>query len=193
MSDGTTLPGVDQLLTHQGSFARESFRLETLQSYSGSGEDAGIAAFQRGDAEPPPDPEEEEYVAMLRSHTAAGRIHRRAHLITEPVSEYVAYELCWEYGPHVAAGEDIRIIPVCQSEDWPDGVPRQDFFLFDEETLFVQRYADDGLWLGVQHVRDPHRIEQARHVRGLVLEHAMPWRAYIVRHPKLVARLPKGA
>ncbi len=193
MTGGSTLPGVDQLLTQQESFTSESFRLETLQSYAGSGEADGIAAFQRGDTEPPPDPDEDEYAAMLRTHTAEGRKHRRVHLVTEPVSDYMAYELCWEYGPHVAAGEDISIVPVRQPSDWPGGVPQVDFFLFDWETLFVQHYADDGLWLGVQHVRDSRRIEQARHVRELVLEHAMPWREYMARHPQLVARLPKGA
>jgi hypothetical protein len=120
-------------------------------------------------------------------------MHRRVHLVTEPVSDYVAYELCWEYGPHIAAGEDIRIIPVRQPNDWPDDVQQEDFFLFDNEILFLQHYDNDGLWLGVRHVRDPHRVSQARRVRDLVMERAIPWQDYMTRHPELVPRLPKGA
>lgn len=189
-----TLPGVAELLAQQDTFRSESFRLETLQSYAGSGEDAGIAAFHRGDPSPPPDPDEDDYVAMLRKHAAAGRIHRRIHVVVEPLSDYMAYELCWEYGPHVAAGEDIRIIPVRQASDWPDGVPQQDFFLFDERILFRQRYAADGWWLGLDApTTESWQVQHARQVRAAVLAQAMPWSEYIVRHPDLVARVPKEA
>jgi hypothetical protein len=42
----------------------------------------------------------------------AGRTQQRVHVVTEPLTDYLAYELTWEYGLHAAAGEDIRIIPL---------------------------------------------------------------------------------
>ncbi len=74
-------PGVAELLERFRTFRYTVFRLETLQHYAGSGEDEGIAAFERGDPEPPPDPAEDEYAGMVRAHRRAGRSacwsHRR--------------------------------------------------------------------------------------------------------------------
>ncbi|MGH3975900.1 MAG: DUF6879 family protein, partial [Pseudonocardiaceae bacterium] len=60
MTAGRQLPGVDQLVAALHAFQHSVFRLETLQVYAGSGEDEGIAAFHRGDPEPPPDPAVDE-------------------------------------------------------------------------------------------------------------------------------------
>jgi hypothetical protein len=103
-------PGVDQLVAAFHTFWYSVFHLETLQVYAGSGEDEGIAAFHRGHPEPPPDPVEDEWAARLRANRDAGRIQQRVHVVTEPFTDYLAYELTWEYGLHAAAGEDIRII-----------------------------------------------------------------------------------
>ncbi|MGH3932930.1 MAG: DUF6879 family protein, partial [Pseudonocardiaceae bacterium] len=113
-------------------FRYSVFRLETLQTYKGSGEDECLAAFGRGAAEPPPDPAEDAWAAMLRAHRDAGRTQQRVHVVTEPLSDYLAYELTWEYGPHAAAGEDIRIIPA--TTGWVADVPSEDFWLFDSTT-----------------------------------------------------------
>ncbi|PZS24228.1 MAG: hypothetical protein DLM61_22735 [Pseudonocardiales bacterium] len=51
MITGSQLPGVAQLVAALHSFRYSMFRLETLQVYAGSGEDRGIAAFQRSDPE----------------------------------------------------------------------------------------------------------------------------------------------
>ncbi|MGH3997807.1 MAG: DUF6879 family protein [Pseudonocardiaceae bacterium] len=190
MTAGHQLPGVAQLIAAFRAFRYSVFRLETLQAYSGSGEDEGFAAFHRGDSQPPPDPAEDEWAALLRAHRDAGRVQQRVHVVTEPITDYVAYELTWEYGPHTAAGEDIRIIPVTDS--WPDDVPRSDFTLFDSRLLFRLDYAPDGRWLGAEQVTDPAAVVAASAARDAALHHAVPWAEYMTHHPDLVRRLPKG-
>jgi hypothetical protein len=170
-------------------FRSSVFRLETLQVYRGSGEDDAIAAFQAGVAEPPDDPEQTDWEEMIRANLRAGRAMQRVHVVIEPLSPYMRFELTWAYAPNVAAGEDIRIIPVSENE-WPSELPRQDFWLFDDVELFVAHYADDGLWLGVEPVADPAQLEAARRWRDAALRLALPWRAYIAERPELAARIP---
>ncbi len=185
------LPGVGELLGRFRTVRYSVFRLETLQRYAESGEDEGLAAFERGDPEPPPDPAEDEYAGMVRAHRAAGKTRQRVHVVREPLSDYLAYELTWEYGPHVAAGEDIRIIDA--TDIWPDDVPEaMDFWLFDSRHLFELRYAADGTWLGVEPVSDQERVAEVCAVRDAAIHQSIPWRDYLTRHPELVRRLPKG-
>ncbi len=191
MTTQQLLPGVAELLERFRTFRYSVFRLETLQVYAGSGEDEGIAAFHRGDPDPPPDPAEDEYAATVRAHRAAGRTQQRVHVVTEPITDYMAYELTWEYGPHVVAGEDIRIIPA--SRRWPADVPAQDFWLFDSQHLFDMHYAADGTWLGVEPMADASAVVEACFVRDAALHQSIPWRDYMSRHPELVRRVPKVA
>lgn len=190
MIAGNQLPGVPQLVAALHSFRYSMFRLETLQVYAGSGEDRGIAAFQRGDPGPPPDPAEDEWSALLQANRDAGRLQQRVHVVTEPISDYLAYELTWEYGPHSAAGEDIRIIPIIDC--WPDGVSHADFTLFDASVLFQLNYATDGTWLGAEQVTDAMSVAAACVARDAALHQAMPWTQYMIRHPGLIQRLPRG-
>ncbi|GAA0934185.1 DUF6879 family protein [Pseudonocardia zijingensis] len=172
-------------------FRSSVFRLETLQVYRGSGEDDAIAAFTAGLAAPPADPVQDDWEAMIRAHVRAGRVMRRVHVVTEPVTDYMQFELTWAYAPNAAAGEDIRIVPV-RGADWPAGLPRLDFWLFDDAELFVAHYAPDGTWLGVEPVDDPARVATARRWRDTALQLAMPWRDYIAEWPELAARIPAG-
>lgn len=192
MTAGGQLPGVAELVAAFHTFRHSVFRLETLQTYRDPVEDHNIAAFHRGDPQPPPDPVEDEWAAMLRAHRDAGRTQQRVHVVTEPITDYLAYELTWEYGLHTAAGEDIRIIPVT-GRAWPDNVPRSDFTLFDSRALFRLHYTPGGTLLNAEPVTDPADVRTACLARDTALRHAVPWREYMTRHPGLVRRLPRGA
>lgn len=189
MTTGRQPPGIDRLVAELRTFRYSVFRLETLQVYSDPGEVAGIAAFGRGES-PPPRAAEVEWSAMLRANRDAGRVQQRVHVVVEPISDYLAYELCWEYGRNAAAGEDIRIIPV--TSRWPDDVPRSDFTLFDSRRLFHLSYDPSGVQLSARLDTDPTEIAESCFIRDAALHHAVPWSAYIARYPELVRRLPKG-
>src|SRR5262249_3256297 len=105
------------------------------------------------------------------------------------LTDYLAYELCWEYAPHTAAGEDIRIIPV--TGHWPEDVPRSDFTLFDSQLLFRLHYTAEGTLLGAEPATDPADVAAACRARDAALRQAVPWAEYMSRHRALARRLPK--
>ena len=169
------------------TFSYSVFRLETLQSYAGSGEDADLAAFAEGRPRPQ-DPGRIRWSDMLTANRRAEKVQQRVHVVAEPPTGYIQYELTWQYGPNAAAGEQIGIIPVALGE-WPADLPRSDFWLFDSSVLYAMHYGPDGTWLGAEPVTDPGRIVEACRWRDAALYHAMPWEAYIASHPDLKCHL----
>src|SRR4051812_35690437 len=112
------------------------FRLETLQRYDATNEREDFAAFLRGESiNTAPGPSQ----AMIRDHVAAGRQLVRVHVIEEPPSDYIRYELA-AYAPNVEAGENVRLIPV-PAGTWPADIPTHDYWLFDDERLWLMDYS----------------------------------------------------
>lgn len=146
------------VITHP--FRYSAFRLEALQDYGGSGEDAELAAFLAGQPRPPR-PEHDQWAEVIRGHVHEGRILQRVHVVTEPLTDYIRWELSWGYAPSVEAGEDVRVIAVPAGQQWPHDVQQRDFWLFDASELYDMHYDQDGMWLGVEQVTDPGRIVAA--------------------------------
>lgn len=80
----------------------------------------------------------------LQAHVAAGRLVRRARVVSEPLSDYRR----WSYSiacPMVDAGEDIRWVPRRLVSSI--GLPGNDFYLFDDRLVVFLHYAGSGLGL----------------------------------------------
>lgn len=97
-------PGAAEFAEKFHQFRYSAFRLETLQSYGNSAEDADFEAFVAGRPRPK-NPGHEQWQAMVRATVHAGRIIQRVHVVTEPLSQYMRLELTWGYGLNAAAGE----------------------------------------------------------------------------------------
>ena len=88
------------------------------------------------------------------------------HVIREPLTDYLRYELGWSYPPNVEAGEDIRIL-VAHAGSWPmsargEILPElKDYWLFDSSDLWVMEYGDDGAFLSIEQVTEPAMIVTA--------------------------------
>jgi hypothetical protein len=165
------------------------FRFEALQRYTSPDEEAIIEAFRERRPRPP-DPGKEEWASLVRAGRDDGRVFQRVHVVTEPLTDYMRFELTWGYAPNVAAGEDIRIVPVRPGESWPDDLPRHDFWLFDAAQLYATRYHPDGTtWLGVERIRDPDDVLRACRWRETALELGVPWVRYLEDRPELAALL----
>lgn len=177
-------PGSPAFRDRFEQFRYSVFRLETLQSYGNSGEDPALEAFQAGHPHLVT-PGKQRWTAMIRANAHAGRTLQRVHVVTEPISDYLRFELTWGYGPNVEAGEDIRIIPVAEGDPWPADLPHRDYWLFDARELYDMHYESDGTWLGTEPVTDPDRIVQACTWRDAALFHAVPWSEYVATHPEL--------
>ncbi|MBV9012195.1 MAG: hypothetical protein JO272_09115 [Pseudonocardiales bacterium] len=182
-------PGFDDHFERAGA---NIFRLETLQSYRNSGEDQALAAFQAGHPHLIT-PGKRAWVALIRDRTAAGCAMQRVHVVREPITDYLRFELTWGYQPNVEAGEDIRIVRLAPGDRWPVELPQgTDFWLFDFSVLYALRYGQDGTWLAAEDVTEPTAIEQACHWREAALRLAMPWRRYLDVHPDLARIVPLG-
>jgi hypothetical protein len=184
-----TLAPTEDFAAALHDYTRSYFRLETLQTYRGSGEDVWLAAFERGDLAPPPDPEQDEWEELLRAHRDAGHVMQRVHVVVEPLTPYLRFELAWMYALNTACGERVGIVDATRR--WPAEVPRLDFHLFDDAHLFVAQYAQDGTWRGVTRVGDTREIEAACTARAAALDHSQSWETFIADRPDLAARLPR--
>lgn len=172
-------------------FDFSAYRLETLQAYGSSGEDATYAAFLNG--EPcPTDANKDAWLDNLRHATQIGAWMHRVHVVREPLSDYMRFELTWGYTGNVATGEDIRILPLTDGDPWPSALPQHDYWLFDSCQLYNMHYAADeaGTFLGVEHVSDPAAVVDACRWRDAAWQQAMPWQDYVNTRPQLAAHLP---
>ncbi len=167
---------------------RSWFRLETLQHYDVSAEQEQFDAFQAGERTIPFDPADEEWSAMITGHIAAGRTLQRVHVVTEPLTPYIQYEVAWGYQPALTAGEDIRVIP-CKNDGWPAGLPTgHDFWLLDDE-LWVMAYDSEGRPLHADHVTDDETVAQHLRWRDVALDLSIPVGQYIANTTQLRERV----
>lgn len=167
-------------------FRFSCFRLETLRIYAGSEEDASLAAFLSGQW-PPPDAERQDWTRLVRAATQSGRSMQRVHVVTEPLNDYLRFEIGWSYPQSVAAGENVSILPLVDAAQWPADIPREDFWLFDSTELFTMVYDGDGLWLGADCVTDPARVVAACRARDAAVHLSQPWAEFVRERPELRA------
>lgn len=182
-------PGSDQFHALFRSFTSSAFRLETLQSYGASGEDAAFEAFQAGEPYTR-HPGKEVWLDHLDRADRIGAVMSRVHVLAEPLSDYVRFETTWAYAPNVDAGEDIRIVCLTERDSWPSGVSEQDFWLFDDARLYAMHYAESGTFLGVERVHDEGAIARARRARDAAWQMATPWQDWIAQRPDLTPLVP---
>jgi hypothetical protein len=125
---------VDDLLDLCRSFERSAFRLETLDRYSVSEEDEDYQRWSRGEA-PPPIDGHPRFDEVIRAGTSAGKRWERTHVLRMPLSDYLRFELEYEYTRLEQAGDHVHILEVPDGNPFP--VPAVDFWLFDD-TLAVR-------------------------------------------------------
>jgi hypothetical protein len=167
-------PAFERLFT---DVRRSWFRLETLQRYDVPYERQPFAAFLRGE---PIDTAPGPWQAMIREHVAAKRKLTRVHVIEEPLTDYIRYELA-AYAPNAEAGEHVRVIAVPRGA-WPTGIPRHDYWLFDDERLWLMDYDATGAFDAARHVDDPAAVEQHRQWRDTALARSISLTDYAAAH-----------
>lgn len=170
--DSVTNAEFDSLFT---SFAHTAYRLETLQGYDVSYEDESYAAFLAGQPMPT-DVAKNEWTTMIAGATRSGKSFRRVHVVNEPLTDYLRYEIGWSYGPNVGAGEGIGIIV---GKPGNLGLPDHDYWLFDSRDLWIMDYDEDGKFLSAELVEDPAVIVQHCYWRDKALHLAVPYADYV--------------
>jgi hypothetical protein len=115
------------------------------------------------------------WLDLVRATTGRGVSMRRARIVSEPVSEYIAFEhagTCL----NVDAGEAVRWLP----RPLASGIalPGNDLWLFDGDRVLFNLFSGDGAWAGCQLVDDPAVVELSRNAFAAVWAAAIPHESY---------------
>ncbi len=173
------------------TFHHSAYRLETLQHYAVPYEDDLLHRFLAGGALPASfDVKYQWWRELVAESVAAGKRVHRVHVVTEPFSDYMAFELAWAYSGNSKAGEEIRILPVAEGDGWPDELPGagRDYWLFDSRILAVMHYDPAGGFVGVDLEEDPVQVVQANGWRDAAVHASMPYKDYMKRHADPIRR-----
>jgi hypothetical protein len=129
---------------------QSAIKLEFRDLYMTS--DPGYLAWQAGDLDRAVE-EYADWTALARSAGARGVRMRRARVVSEPVSEYIAFEHAVTSRVNIAAGELIRWVPRQQTSDL--AFPGNDVWVFDELVVQFCFFAGDGRFTGNDVATDP--------------------------------------
>jgi hypothetical protein len=120
---------------------------------------------QRGDAD------DLAWRAQVQGMRARGIPFERVRMLTDPVTEYVHYQLdttAW----NIDSGEDIRWVTQAAARELQ--LPEYDFYLFDSNRVAILRFDEGKTMLGVDLADDPATVAQHRAWRDEVWPLAIP-------------------
>jgi hypothetical protein len=142
-------------------FERSAFRLEARDRYDVPDEQEDLTAFLNGQKPTPKTPDNDSWLALVARATASGRSIVRVRIVGRPLTEYTRFEFA-AYPENIAAGEEIRVVERGSlhgiDTTWAD----DDFWIFDDETVALLRYDDEGRFLGAERVSDVGAYLSAR-------------------------------
>jgi hypothetical protein len=90
---------------------------------------------------------------VIGKAVARGVIVRRARIVSEPVTDYIAWEHSVTASTNIAAGEQVRWLPRRQASDL--ALPGNDFWLFDETLVLWNHFTGDGEFTDTEVTQDP--------------------------------------
>lgn len=100
-------------------FRVSAFRLECLQTYAVSEEDARLRAFRKGLPRPERSIRTSPWLQRIAATTIGAKRWTRVRLVRHPLTEYTRYELIG-FVESVAVGDEIRIVDLNAHPDLED-------------------------------------------------------------------------
>jgi len=152
--DSITYEEFDALFT---SFKREALHLEMRDSYGTAAEIPHLRKWEAG--EPDDAGWLQPWFNVVRAGTQAGKVFRRARIVSEPISHYQKWVLK-DTHLYVEAGKDIRWVP--RSRVSTVALPGNDFWLFDDEVVVFLIFAASGLVVDRHKTTERNAIELCR-------------------------------
>ncbi|MFG2892960.1 DUF6879 family protein [Streptomyces sp. NPDC048248] len=130
-----------------GGCERSAVHLEMRDSYAVDYEKSGLKAWRAGFRLEPEDRASwwRPWLDLISDTVARGVNVRRARIVGEPVTEYIAFEHSVTF-TNVAAGEEVRWLPRRQAADLC--LPGTDFWLFDDRLVRFNHFTGDGASAG---------------------------------------------
>ncbi|MFD0884106.1 DUF6879 family protein [Streptosporangium algeriense] len=157
------------------SFGKSAFRLETRERYHlAKDEKEPLRRFLAG--EPDDMTWMSEWFDLTRDHAAHGRIFRRVRVVSRPFSDYTRFSMA--VARHsIPAGDRIHYLDRVEADRL--GLPRSDWWLFDDERLALLHFDNDDVLLGAEIITDSAAVERHRGFRDLAWEQAVPLEEFV--------------
>lgn len=151
------------------TFRRSAWRWECQPEYREPHEAEAFQQFLAGDT---PDMSfTTEWLANVRQATEAGRRFERVRVLTEPLTDYLRFEMFAAPG-NAAAGEDIRVMSTTAAAE--HNLPDHDFWLFDDELVAIMHFDNHGM-IAAELVADADAVADHRRWRDIAWSHAAPF------------------
>ena len=157
-------------------FEHTSYRLETLDHYDDPGESEAFRHFRQGT----PVPRNQWWFDFIRQARRDGKVMSRVHVVSEPLSEYMKFEIAAYQVNGWAAGEDVRILPRTRAAEI-NGVP--DYWLMDSCLAVLMSYDSGGVLTRVEAMTDPRTLANCCRWRDIAMHRAIPLGDYATRRP----------
>jgi hypothetical protein len=159
-------------------FRVSAFRLECRQHYDNPTERKWFARYLQTGEVPVFSPDNDTWCKLVSEAQVAGKTVQRVHLVQEPPSDYVRFELACQWAS-LDAGEDIRVIAFrddAEAHPLGDHGHRGDFWLFDDETVVELDYDQEGRFLGARQVQES--VEYYRGLRDEAMKRSISLKEY---------------
>jgi len=134
-------------------FERSAFRVEARDRYDVPDEREDLAAFLNEQEVSPRTPGNDSWLALVAHATASGRRVERVRIVGRPLTEYTRFEFA-VYPENIAAGEKIRVMERSSLQGIDRTWAEEDFWIFDDETVALLRYDEEGRFLGAETAGD---------------------------------------
>jgi hypothetical protein len=158
-------------------FRASAFRLECRQHYDNPAEREWFARYLKSGDVPVFTRDNDSWCKLVAEAKTAGKTVQRVHLVREPPSDYVRFELECQRAS-VDAGEDIRVVAFQDPERHPlaHRGRLEDFWLFDDETVVELDYDQVGRFLGAREV--PDSLAHYRNLRDQAMRRSVSLKEY---------------
>lgn len=165
----------DEFGEHMLSWQVSAWRWECQGEYREPSEAAPFRRFLAGQADLA---WFQGWMARVRRWTEAGQTIHRVRMLTDPLTDYLRFEL--SITPHaIDAGEDIRFLSSAQAAAL--SAPTEDFWLLDNDKVLALRFGEHGV-SGAELITDPDRVGDYRAWRDIATAAAVPYLDLPRRH-----------
>jgi hypothetical protein len=161
-------------------FRKSAFRLEALPQYLGTS-DPAFRAFCEGRPLPLSErPTKQDWMRRVANACAQGKRIYRVHVLDQPLTPYLQYELA-SYPENVEAGEEVYIADRTGRPHLAELT--EDFWLCDADSdrpfALLMNYDTEGRFLKGELSDDPAVIERCRRQRDLALANSVSLQEFL--------------
>lgn len=158
-------------------FTESAWRLEIQGTYDEPEEREPLRRFLAG--EPDDFAWMVDWFDWVAELNAAGRRIGRVRVLTEPLTDYLRFELSFT-AQAVEAGEDIRVLPA--EEAFVLQLPREDFWFFDDRLVAVLVFGDTGV-TAAEVIYDAAEVARYRAIQQRAMSAAVPYQQWCTADP----------